>query len=137
MESVGNSTAKNEEITREIERVFTNTLRKGISTLELTRIEVIRQPAIYRSLSGVPPGVRDAQVIIVILSDLRMVQTSVLGASTVTGTTVIMMGLANCSQIMHSAAANLGLGSRWLSIGPPIRENLGPSWEYLKYLQYR
>jgi hypothetical protein len=91
MESVGNSTAKNEEITREIERVFTNTLRKGISTLELTRIEVIRQPAIYRSLSGVPPGVRDAQVIIVILSDLRMVQTSVLGASTVTGTTVIMM----------------------------------------------
>lgn len=110
---------KNRGTIEEIERVFTNTFRNGINTLELTRIEEIRQPAIYRSLSGTPPGFRDAPAMIVILGDLRIVQASVMGASAYTGSTVIMMGLANCSQMMHLAASSLGLGSQWLSLGPP------------------
>jgi nitroreductase len=111
---------KDKETIREIERHYTETQRQGINIIELTRIEEIRQPAIYRSLGGAPPGFKDAPVIIVILGDLRIIQASVALAGFFTGSTVIMMDLANASQLMHVAAASLGLGSQWLSISTPF-----------------
>lgn len=113
----------------EITRIYTSTAWASYTTYELTRIEEIRQPTVLRDLAGNPPGLKDAPVMIVILGDLRIVQASVLTAAFFTGSTVVMMGLANACQIMHLAAASLGLGSQWVSICPPfegaIRNILG------------
>lgn len=113
---------KDKEMIKEIEKLYTSRWMQSMNALELTRVEEIIQPAIYRSLSGVPPGFKEAPVIIVILGDLRIVQASVLGAGVFTGTTVIMMGIANACQLMHVAATSLGLGSQWLTVTPPYDE---------------
>ncbi len=109
---------KEKETIREIERIHTAFFRQAMNTLELTRIEEIRQPTIFRSLAGVLPGFRDAPVIIAILGDLRMVQASVIGAAVYHGNMPVQMGIANACQLMHVAAAAQGLGSQWLTIGP-------------------
>jgi nitroreductase len=120
---------KDKNTLKEIAKIYTSTAWSAWTTYEMTRIEEIRQPTVLRDLAGNLPGLKDAPVIIVILGDLRIVQASVLGAAFFTGSTVIMMGLANACQIMHLAAASLGLGSQWVSICPPfegaIRNLLG------------
>lgn len=120
---------KDKNTLKEIAEIYTRTARSAWMTYELTRIEEIRQPAVLRDIAGNPPGLKDAPVNIVILGDLRVVQASVLGAAYFTGSTVVMMGLANACQIMHLAAASLGLGSQWVSVCPPfegeIRSLLG------------
>ena len=108
---------KNRDTIAEMERIYSSEYVQARNALELTRIEEFRNPSILRSL-GAKSGWKDAPAIIVILGDLRVVQVSVAVAGVYHGNTPVQHGIANCAMLMHVAAAALGLGSQWVSIGP-------------------
>ncbi len=67
-----------------------------------------------------PEGWSVAPVLIVVLGDGRRQWGTVMGGHTLgRGMTHLTDGLANCCQIMHLAAAALGLGTQWVTIHIP------------------
>lgn len=105
--------------------------RKSIRTIEESRISELRHPAF--NVPREEPGYKDAPVFIVICADPRTYQATVLGANFYRGdggpTATFFKNMANATQLIHLAAAALGLGAQWLSVASPwegrVREVLG------------
>ena len=97
-----------------IAELYAATSRKDGVEFETHLREELRQPWIYTAKG--PPGFKDAPVIIAICGDMRRVQASVVQAWLISGQDILLENLANCSQIIHLAAAALGLVSQWVSI---------------------
>lgn len=97
--------------------------RKLTHELEMTRVEELRHPGAAAPLQD-QTWFRDAPVIIVVCGDTRTIQTSVLAANLLGKSTVLQHNLANATHNMQLAAAALGLGSEWVSIGRQQDEKL-------------
>lgn len=83
--------------------------------IEMTRIEALRHP--HSMLAT--PTFKDAPVLIVVIGDRRTFQATVMSTSIFNGEGgpggVFYKNMANPVQIMHLAAAALGIGSEWFS----------------------
>jgi nitroreductase len=89
---------------------------KRAHVVELTRREDLRHPGVATRPVGAPAGFRDAPVIIVVCGDPRTYQATVLGAH--------FRGVTDPTYNIHLAAAALGLGAQWVSIGPDSERQL-------------
>lgn len=93
--------------------------RDHVYNIERTRVEEVRMPAHRHEPTG-PPTLQDAPVIIVVLGERRMTQSSVLYTSFGFGEggpgAVFFKNMANTTQLMCLAAASLGLGAQWCSV---------------------
>ncbi len=98
---------------------------KRAHVMEMTRLEELRHPGVATRPAGAPAGFRDAPVIIVVCGDPRTYQATVLGAHFrgVTDPTYYM-NHGNTIQNINLAAAALGLGAQWVSIGPDSERQL-------------
>ncbi|MBI4334321.1 MAG: nitroreductase family protein [Chloroflexi bacterium] len=108
-----------------------NESRKYIRPLEETRVPELRHPAYYSEDEG--PSFADAPVIIVLCADPRTFQASVLSTHFYggegSGMATFYKSMANATQLIHLAAAALGLGAQWVSTDsswePQVKELLG------------
>ncbi len=97
---------------------------KGIYSIESTRAEEFRHPGFIDPPKELP-GFKDAPVIIVIVGDPRTFQATVLATHFFAGDgNTFHKNLANATQLIHLAAAALGLGSQWVSITTQIEGKL-------------
>jgi nitroreductase len=117
------SREKREEIARVL--VADPELVGEVESLESTRIEAVRHQAGRTGGSsqfrGWPPDLLEAPVMIVVCADRRTFQATVLATHFLGGEgghqACFYKNMANATQNMHLAAAALGLGSQWKSIG--------------------
>ena len=88
--------------------------------IEKTRLKELRHTAFADGAPTSPQGFQDAPVFIVVCGDPRPVQASILITHFIhmEGGPMahFMKSMANATQMLHLAAAALGLGSQWLSI---------------------
>ena len=88
--------------------------------VEMTRVETVRHPAVLESPDKPFPFV-EAPLVIVVCGDRRTFQATVLATHFLGGEgghqACFYKNMANATQNMHLAAAALGLGSQWNSIG--------------------
>jgi nitroreductase len=121
---------KNQKTKDEMARTWAE-LRNESSVIEMTRIEELRHP-LHAHPYELPPW-KDAPVLIVVCGDWRTFQATVLSANFLTGEggvgATYLKNMANAAQLMHLAAASLGLGSQWLSITRPWETLLRPILE--------
>ncbi|MFC2014349.1 nitroreductase family protein, partial [Chloroflexota bacterium] len=84
--------------------------------LEMSRVREMRQPA-FRDIPDVIPnqGLNDAPVIIILCADPRTAQASQLNRLC-DRRWVVDENMATTAQIIHLAAAAIGLGSRWITV---------------------
>jgi nitroreductase len=106
-----------------------NELRDEVNVIEMTRVEELRHPLASHPYA-VPPW-KDAPVLIVVCGDKRAYQATVLGGIFLGGEGGMMescylKNMATAVQIIHLAAASLGLGSQWLSVIRPWEQLLKP-----------
>ncbi len=98
---------------------------KATYVIEMTRVEELRHPGMSARPPETPPGFMDAPVIIVVCGDPRTYQATVLATHFLSGEgATFYMNQGNATQIMHLAAAALGLGSQWVSITRPLERSL-------------
>ena len=96
-----------------------------VEALEMTRVEAVRHQAGRTGgrsqFRGWPPDLLEAPVLIVVCGDRRTFQATVLVTHFLGGEgghqACFYKNMANATQNMHLAAAALGLGSQWKSIG--------------------
>jgi len=92
--------------------------RKEAYTIEQTRVEELIHPQLLRL--PVPPGFKDAPVLIVVVGDKRTYQATIISAGFIHIETdsgaIYLKNMANAQHNMHLAAAALGLGSQWVSV---------------------
>lgn len=101
--------------------------------VEKTRIKELRHPALTDGPRVGPPGYKDAPVFIIVCGDPRTVQATVLVANFLAGEggpgAHFLKNMGNATQILHLAAAALGLGSQWVStnrvLETPLKVLLG------------
>jgi nitroreductase len=117
---------KDPEIKRELFRVYSEQNSDFIYWMEQQRVFELRHPsyqmthdqAVQRQRQTV--GWSEAPALIVVLGDGRRQWGTVQGAHTFgRGQTHLWDSLANCSQLIHLAAASLGLGAQWVTIHIP------------------
>jgi nitroreductase len=116
---------KNPETRARIADLWIELQSKGSHAIEESRVAELRHPSLSRSTPS-PARFRDAPVVIVVCGDPRTYQATVLAEhflSSGEGVT-FYMNLANATQIMHLAAAALGLGAQWVSILRPLERGL-------------
>ncbi len=91
-------------------------------------LETTRRPELAHSARAAPPSklchFKDAPVILAVCGDMRTMLASVVAASLYPDAHVFQMNLGNSMQIIHLAAASLGLGSAWISIPTVVEEKL-------------
>lgn len=98
--------------------------RKRTHLMEMTRAEELRHPGASQARTG-PPYLKDAPVIIVVCGDPRTFQATVIDTHFSSGEgATFHMNLGNATQIIHLAAAALGLGSQWVSVTRPMERGL-------------
>ncbi len=90
--------------------------------MELTRNDRWKHPG--RAREPGPPRFKDAPVLIVIAADQRTMMASVVTATLYPESHTFHMNIATAVQILHLAAASLGLASEWVSIGNQIEERV-------------
>jgi nitroreductase len=92
--------------------------------MEQTKIEEMRHPLMARPPTT--PGFADAPVIIVVCGDPRTLQASTVIARYLCseGDATFYVNLGNASQIIHLAAAALGLGAQWVSVWRIVEREL-------------
>jgi len=111
-----------EKATRDkIVEFYATYLNQEFWDFERTRIKEMRHPMYADGLAPDPASFKDAPVIIVVCGDPRMLQASVLavhflGYEGGPGAH-LAKAMANATQMLHLAAAALGLGSEWVSVG--------------------
>ena len=109
---------KNPETKNEI-AAATSEARHEEYIIEQTRIEELRHPQLLRP--PVSPGFKDAPVLIVVVGDKRTYQATIISANFIHLETdpgaIYLKNMANAQHNMHLAAAALGLGSQWVSVG--------------------
>ncbi len=92
---------------------------KRVWDIEKTRVKELRHPQMLEAPSR-PPAFKDAPVFIIVCGDPRTFQATVLASNFMPSEGGSMghflKGMGNTTQIMHLAAAALGLGSQWVSI---------------------
>ena len=102
--------------------------KDNYNVIERTRIEELRHPMYARPLE-LPPF-KDAPVLIVVCGDRRTVQATILAPSFIGAEggkgsdATFLKNMATATQIMHLAAAALGLGSTWLSVNGIFEQSL-------------
>jgi nitroreductase len=93
--------------------------RKIEFEIEQTRIKDLRHPGVLNPPSI--PDFREAPVLIVVCGDRRTLMATVLSHNFIGGEgaagAVYLKNMANATQNMQLAAAALGLGSGWVSVG--------------------
>ena len=111
---------KNRETIAKIADLYQENRKEG-QVIEMTRVEELRQPVMVVRPPERSATFRDAPVIIVVCGDPRTLQATVLVAQFhgVVDPTYYM-NLGNATQLIHLAAASLGLGSQWVSISSPL-----------------
>ena len=91
--------------------------RKETFVIEQTRQAELRHPN-FHDLE-VSPGFKDAAVFIIVLGDRRTYQATVQAANYLWGEggtdATYLKNIGNATQILHLAAAALGLGTQWVS----------------------
>lgn len=118
---------KEQKTKDEMARTWAELREEMYNIPEMTRTEELRHP-----LASHPyklPPFKDAPVLIVVCGDKRTYLSTVLGGIIFGGEGGIMEGtylknMANTCQMMHLAAASLGLGSQWFSVTRPWEEAL-------------
>lgn len=92
--------------------------RKEAYVIEQTRTKELQHPQLMGPPSA--PGFQTAPVLVIVLGDRRSFQGTVLSANYIpfegAPDGIYIKNLANPVQIMHLAAAALGLGAQWLSV---------------------
>ncbi len=92
--------------------------RHHIRIIEQTRVKEMRHP--YFEFPEGEPSIKNAPVIIVVCADPRALQATVLSSHFYGGEGGPMAtwykNVANATQLINLAAANLGLGAQWLSV---------------------
>lgn len=93
---------------------------KQVWDVERTRVRELRHLAYVDGPPTDPPGFKDAPVFIVVCGDPRAVQATILATHFLPNEggpgAHFLKNMANATQILHLAAAALGLGSQWVSI---------------------
>lgn len=105
--------------------------RKHVRIIEETRLKELRHPAF--SGPDDETGWKDAPVLIVVCADPRTFQATVLSSHFYMGEgaplATFLKNVANATQLIHLAAAALGLGGQWVSVNNtwegPVKELLG------------
>ena len=110
---------KNKETKYNIAQCWCDNL-KELEVIEMTRMAEFRHPLFLRPHTM--PAWKDAPVLIVVCGDRRTLQATILAANFIGaeggpgGDASFLKAMANPCQIMHLAAAALGLASHWLSV---------------------
>lgn len=93
---------------------------KQVWDIERTRVRELRHLAYVDGPPTDPPGFKDAPIFIVVCGDPRAVQATILATHFLPNEggpgAHFLKNMANATQILHLAAAALGLGSQWVSI---------------------
>ena len=106
---------------------------KYLWDIEKTRIPELRHPAFRSSIEGNTEGrpvvsFGDAPVFIVVCTDPRTVQATVLGAQFMPQEGApyghVLKNTANATQILHLAIAACGLGSQWVTLSSTIEPRM-------------
>ncbi len=105
--------------------------RSHVRIIEETRLKELRHPAFSSGEDVV--GFRDAPVQIVVCSDPRTLQATVLSSHFYMGEgapmATYLKNVANATQLIHLAAAALGLNAQWVSVNNtwelPVKQLLG------------
>lgn len=118
---------KDPQVKKELWKAYLETNAANVFWMEQMRVDDLRHPAFQ--LTGTPDeqweyykgkdpeGWAVAPALIIVLGDGRRQWGTIMGGHTFgRGMTHLTDGLANCCQIMHLAAAALGLGSQWVTI---------------------
>lgn len=131
-------------IKAELYKAYIEINSEFIFWMEQQRLPELRHPSYqipgtveeqYRAIRS-RQGWKTAPSLIVVLGDGRKQWGTVLGAHTFgIGMTHLTDGLANACQIMHLAAAALGLGSQWVTIHvqEPFKQILGVPATFILY----
>ncbi len=102
--------------------------RERVYQIERTRVKELRMPAYYERPERKAPPLMNAPVIIALLGDKRTKQSSVLSSHFFFGEGGAFAGyfkaMSNATQIIHLAAAALGLGSQWVTVNKGWEESL-------------
>ena len=109
---------------RETREKMARTLKESSDerdAVEMTRVEAVRHPVVLTETSDKAPPFLEAPLIIVVCGDRRTFQATVLATHFLGGEgghqACYYKNMANATQNMHLAAAALGLGSQWHSVG--------------------
>ncbi len=119
---------KNQETKNKIADIC-HELRQKIYVVEETlHTGDLRHPGLPNPPKAPPSSLRNAPVLIVVCGDGRTLEATILAANFVPWEggygAVYYKNLANATQNIHLAAASLGLGSQWFSIGDQIEAEL-------------
>ena len=122
---------RNPQMKKSLWKAYLDIIAAYTFWMEQLRVDNLRHPAFqipgtadeqwdyYKGKD--PEGWSVAPALIVVLGDGRRQWGTVMGAHTFgRGMTHLAEGLANCCQVMHLAAATLGLATQWVTI--PIQE---------------
>ncbi len=121
---------RDQKLREGIVRVFEGS-RAHVRIIEETRAKELRHPAFSGATDDV--GWRNAPVFIVVCSDPRTLQATVLSSHFYMGEgaplATYLKNVANATQLIHLAAAACGLGAQWVSVNntweAPVKELLG------------
>ncbi len=105
--------------------------RCHVRTIEETRIKELRHPAFASPEEE--PGWKNAPVFILVCADPRTFQATVLSSHFYAGEgapmATFLKNVANATQLIHLAAAAMGLGAQWVSVNntwePQVKQALG------------
>jgi len=102
--------------------------RRRAWAIEKTRIKELRHPAYTDGIKPGSPGFKNAPVFIVVCGDPRTIQASVLITHFLANEggpgAHFLKGIGNTTQIIHLAAASLGLGTQWVSVNVCLEASL-------------
>ncbi|MFC2007895.1 nitroreductase family protein [Chloroflexota bacterium] len=94
--------------------------QKRVWDIEKTRIKELRHRGFVEGPASGPPGFIDAPALIVVCGDPRTVQATVLNTHFLANDggpgAHFLKNMANATQLLHLAAAALGLGAQWISV---------------------
>ncbi len=125
---------KDQELRSKIFDLY-RTNRTRVETIEMTRVPELRHSQIGIFKEG-GTAFKEAPVIIVVLGDPRTLQATFLIGQILSGERkTFHANLANATFLIHLAAAALGIGAQWVSIGQtwegPLKSLLGVPEEYM------
>ncbi len=96
--------------------------KDGMYVTESTRVEELRHPGYNERHSQ---NIKDPPVLIIVCGDPRTYMATMINTHFTSGeSATFYMNLGNTCQIMHLAAAALGLGSQWASVTRPLERGL-------------
>ncbi len=113
---------KDEETKNKLHKIYMEG-RVLTHDLEMTRVEDLRHPGAAAEVDSLT-WFGGAPVIIAVCGDTRTIQTSVLAASLLGRSEMIHCNLANTCHNIQLAAAALGLGAEWVTLGRAVDEKV-------------